>query len=56
MTKKILKISLVLIILIITTVITLYFIDINRINNNDPVLFSTWGKDYTPPVKIHELD
>ena len=28
----------------------MYLIDCNRMRNGDKVLFSTWGKKYTPPV------
>lgn len=50
MNKKILKI--VIIISIILMIITgiMYEIDLNRMNNNKPVLFSTWGRKYEPPL------
>jgi len=32
--------------------ITMFVIDIKRMNNNEPVLFSTWGFDYFPPVNL----
>ena len=28
----------------------MFLIDKNRMNNNKPVIFSTWGYDYAPPV------
>lgn len=28
----------------------MFLIDKNRMNNNKPVIFSTWGHDYAPPV------
>ena len=31
---------------------TLFSIDINRMRNNEPVFFSTWGFDYFPPVNL----
>ena len=34
--------------------LSFYFIDINRIRNNKPILFSTWGFDYIPPVNLNE--
>lgn len=43
----------VLSVLIILTGI-LYFVDMDRIRNNKPVLFSTWGYDYAAPVNIPE--
>ena len=29
-----------------------YLIDKNRMDNNKPVIFSTWGYDYAPPEEI----
>jgi len=52
--KNIFKISILLIMIILITLITLFIIDINRIGNNKPVLFSTWGYDYTPAIDLHE--
>ncbi len=31
---------------------SLYVLDHKRMENNEPVVFSTWGKDYAPPVGI----
>ena len=31
---------------------SLYVIDKNRMENNEPVLFSTWGEKYTPSEEI----
>ena len=42
-----------LMVLIILTGI-LYFTYIDKIKNNRPVLFSTWGYDYFPPLNIPE--
>lgn len=34
----------------------IYLIDMNRMDNNKPVLFSTWGYDYAPPeINPNEL-
>ena len=33
---------------------TLFCIDINRMKNNEPIFFSTWGFDYFPPVNLDE--
>ena len=49
--KKIKIFIIAIIILIIIAGITVYCIDQNRMKNNEPVLFSTWGKKYAPPVK-----
>lgn len=51
MKKKIIIILLVLLCLILGTTITLYCIDNYRMNNNEPVLFSTWGKEYSPIIE-----
>ena len=32
-----------------------YVIDMNRMQNNKPVVFSTWGKQYVPPVSDYPL-
>ena len=29
----------------------LYSVDMNRMKNNEPVFFSTWGIDYAPPIE-----
>ncbi len=48
------KIILILVIVLVICLIfgILYLIDMNRMENNKPVLFSTWGYDYAPPVGI----
>ena len=43
-----------IIILILTSYGTLFCIDINRMKNNEPIFFSTWGFDYFPPVNLDE--
>lgn len=52
MKKKIL--IFVIIVLVVCAIVfgTLYKVDMNRMNNNKPVLFSTWGYDYCPPVEM----
>ena len=34
---------------------TLYVIDHKRMDNNLPVVFSTWGKKYVPPVNDYPI-
>lgn len=51
MKKKILITLIVLLCLILGTTVTLYCIDNYRMNNNEPVLFSTWGKKYSPTIE-----
>ena len=43
-----------IIILILISYGTLFCIDINRMKNNEPIFFSTWGFDYFPPVNLDE--
>lgn len=52
--KKIVTIIISIIIILIISLGTLYIIDKNRMKNNKPVVFSTWGYNYAPPVKSNE--
>lgn len=55
MKKKYIFILLFIIIFIILGIFTtLYFIDHMKMKNNEPVLFSTWGKSYSPALEIIE--
>lgn len=51
---KIFKIVVGTIITIILIIGLMFFVDVNRMNNNDPVIFSTWGFKYAPPIDFHE--
>ncbi len=54
--KRFVKIIVSIIILIVLPVIILFsmfLIDINRMHNNQPILFSTWGFDYFPPIDLN---
>ena len=51
-TKKTFTIILTAIIIFIAIVVSLFIIDINRIRNNKPVFFSTWGYSYAPPIDL----
>jgi len=53
-TKKIFMITLLVILIIIAMFITMFCIDINRMKNNKPVVFSTWGYSYVPPIDLKE--
>ena len=54
MKKKI--IILISIIIVLTlTVVGAYLIDKNRMDNNKPVIFSTWGYQYAPPEVLGEI-
>ena len=50
------KIFLTFICLFLLVFVTLFIIDVRRMNQNKPVFFSTWGYDYTPTIKINESD
>ena len=39
---------------LILFMVLLFVIDINKMRNNEPVFFSTWGFDYAPPVDLSE--
>ena len=53
-TKKIFKISILSLLIFFLIVVTLFCIDINRMRNNEPVFFSTWGLKYAPSIDLHE--
>ena len=53
-TKNIFITILLVILIFISIFITLFAIDINRMRNNKPVLFNTWGFSYIPPIDLHE--
>ena len=53
--KKTINITTIIITLLISTIAVisiLYLIDLNRMRNNEEILFSTWGFDY--PIKAEE--
>ena len=52
--NKIFKIVVGTIITIVLIVGLMFFVDVNRMNNNEPVVFSTWGFKYAPLVDFHE--
>lgn len=52
--KKIFVSILVCILLLITVLTILFAVDVNRMRNNQPVIFSTWGFSYVPPIDLHE--
>ena len=47
--KKVGAIIVVVAMILIIILGSLYIIDTNNMKNNKPVVFSTWGKKYTPP-------
>ena len=54
--KKKFKLIILLIILLVLILISLFFTDVRRMNQNKPVIFSTWGFEYTPAIKLQEDD
>ena len=38
--------------IVLLSIILMFFADVNRMRNNQPVLFSTWGFDYAPPIDL----
>ena len=43
-----------MIVLFIIVFGSLFIVDINRMRNNEPVFFNTWGFDYFPPVNLDD--
>lgn len=52
--NKMFKIAIGIMIILITITGLMFFVDVNRMNNNDPVVFSTWGFKYAPLVDLYE--
>ena len=44
------------VIFVLVALAALYGIDMSRMHNNEPVLFSTWGYCYTPPLDIDDAE
>ena len=53
-TKRIFYTVLVLILALIVMIGFAFAIDVNRMRENKPVIFSTWGFDYMPPIDIKD--
>ena len=51
--KKSTKIILAVLIIIAIIIGTMFLIDLNRMKNNKPVIFSTWGRKYAPIAKVN---
>lgn len=51
MKNKVVLILLIIFFIIFGIVTSIYCIDQNRMRNNEPVLFSTWGKKYSPVIE-----
>ena len=53
-TKKIFTAILSIFLIFIITILSMFGVDVNRMRNNKPVIFSTWGFCYTPAIDIKE--
>lgn len=53
-TRRIFYSIIIIIVLLIITLITLFCIDVNRMRNNEPVFFNTWGFKYAPAIDFHD--
>ena len=52
--KKVFKRVLIVLGCLTIILCSLFMIDVNRMNHNLPVVFSTWGFDYFPPVNLQD--
>lgn len=55
-TKNIFKVILGILSIIFLTLVMMFIIDVRRMNQNKPVVFSTWGYLYTPAINLEEDD
>ena len=53
-TNKTFKIIIITTIILIFLLGLMFFIDVRRMNQNKPVIFSTWGYNYTPAINLQE--
>ena len=51
---KVFKIILGTTVITIALFVSMFFIDVRRMNQNKPVIFSTWGYQYTPAINLQE--
>ena len=56
MKKKVLLVIGVVLVILILVLGIVYLVDLNRMQNNEPVFFSTWGRKYSPPELNTKLD
>lgn len=52
--SNIFKIIIVAVIVLTVSLILMFFTDVRRMNQNKPVVFSTWGYKYAPAIKLNE--
>lgn len=55
MKKKVIGPIFCFVFIIATVFGTLYAVDHQRMKNNEPVVFSTWGKQYVPPINDYPI-
>ena len=53
-TKNKFKVVILAILFVILAFPIMFAIDVNRMKNNEPVIFSTWGFSYVPPIDLKE--
>ncbi len=53
-TNKIFKIVIGSVIILIVSLVLMFLTDVRMMNQNKPVIFSTWGYDYAPAIDLHE--
>ncbi len=53
--KKLLFIIGIALLVLFVIFCSLYVIDHKKMDNNEPVVFSTWGKKYPPPLEVLEI-
>ena len=53
-TKNKFKFILLLILVTIFLFVLMFIVDVNRMKDGKPVMFSTWGYDYAPPINLRE--
>lgn len=56
MNKKIVYGITAIVIIFLVIIGIMYLVDLNKMNNNEPVVFSTWGKKYAPAEKVKEYN
>lgn len=55
-TKKIIITFISAFLSLLVLLLMLFAVDVHRMKNNDPVLFSTWGYSYAPAMDIKETE
>jgi len=48
------KIIISLILIVVIMIILMFLTDVRQMNQNKPVIFSTWGFDYTPAINLYD--